>query len=78
MGKVNKINAGSIMGTKETPCKRDCPNRCAVPNCHGTCEKYLTWKKQLEEVRKKEILNNIFVSYECERSKEISKLMRRR
>lgn len=25
------------------PCK-GCTERCAIPNCHTTCEKYLKWR----------------------------------
>ena len=38
---------------KNNPCKPDCPKRCAQPNCHSTCKRYLLWKKQLENDKKK-------------------------
>lgn len=28
------------------PCTRDCPDR--IPGCHGSCEKYKTWKAEIE------------------------------
>lgn len=30
-----------------------CPNRCAEPNCHMTCEAYLEWEKEKEEWKQK-------------------------
>lgn len=38
---------------KDNPCKPDCPDRCADPNCHMTCEKHLKWKQEVEEDKKK-------------------------
>lgn len=38
---------------KDNPCKPDCPDRCVVPNCHTTCPKYLKWKSEFEEEKKK-------------------------
>ena len=33
------------------PCK-DCPNR--HPGCHGSCEKYQTWRKEWEQLKERE------------------------
>lgn len=70
-----KQNAGARIGTIETPCRRDCPDRCAVPNCHTNCEKYLAWKKLLNEINQKEANKNLFTNYECERRLKIAKIM---
>lgn len=34
----------------ESPCL-DCPDRCADPNCHMTCEKYIEFDKECERIR---------------------------
>lgn len=31
-----------------SPCK-GCEERTAEPNCHGICEKYLTWQREHKE-----------------------------
>lgn len=38
---------------KDNPCKPDCPDRSAVPNCHSDCPKYLEWRKHVDEEKKK-------------------------
>ena len=35
--------------TSAGPCK-DCADRCV--NCHASCEKYLSWKKDCDKARK--------------------------
>lgn len=35
------------------PCK-DCPDRVPEPNCHMTCEKYLTFKRLKEEEKQRQ------------------------
>ena len=62
----------------EPPCKKDCKDRCAVPNCHITCKKYLKFKEELEELKKKERLENNFTQYEIERRVKIARVMRER
>lgn len=39
------------------PCK-DCKERVVEPNCHMTCEKYLSWKAKDRIVRVKESKHN--------------------
>ena len=34
--------------------RQDCPDRCAYPDCHGTCEGYEFRCKESEEKRRKE------------------------
>lgn len=36
------------------PCK-DCPDRVPEPNCHITCEKYLTFKRLKEEQKSEQV-----------------------
>jgi phosphatidylethanolamine-binding protein (PEBP) family uncharacterized protein len=38
------------------PCPPDCPNRTrgTSPNCHSYCEKYLAYKKKVEDEKMKE------------------------
>lgn len=36
------------------PCK-DCGHRVADPNCHGTCEDYISWAKANDEERKRKL-----------------------
>ena len=31
------------------PCK-DCPDRCV--NCHASCQKYISWKKECDRIHK--------------------------
>jgi len=33
------------------PCK-GCTERCAIPNCHTTCEKYKTWRDNDTKAKK--------------------------
>jgi len=35
------------------PCK-NCPDRCADPNCHDSCEKYKIWKQEYNVKRERE------------------------
>ena len=35
------------------PCRSDCPDRCAEPNCHMTCEPYLEFIASEKERRTK-------------------------
>ena len=48
------------------PCKPDCPDRSANPNCHGYCEKYLKWldeqKEKKEALKSYKIANNMHES----------------
>lgn len=38
----------------ECPCNGcEPPERCADPNCHDTCEKFIEFDKKREEVKKK-------------------------
>lgn len=30
-------------------CTKDCPDRCADPNCHGYCKRYLEQRAELNE-----------------------------
>lgn len=39
------------------PCKPDCKERSVT--CHGTCEKYKTWKAEYAEQKKLEARNRI-------------------
>lgn len=39
------------------PCKKDCPDRNG--ECHCDCAKYIEYKKQLEEERKKKVEQNM-------------------
>lgn len=32
---------------KQSPCTRDCADRCIEPNCHMTCEAYLNWAESI-------------------------------
>lgn len=36
----------------KSPCKKDCPRRTAVPNCHTTCKEYLKFAAEREAFRK--------------------------
>lgn len=47
------------------PCGPHCPERCADPNCHATCQKYINWcknkknnKQQIEEYKTQYSLSN--------------------
>ena len=31
------------------PCTPDCPERCADPNCHDTCERYLKIRRKRDQ-----------------------------
>lgn len=31
--------------------REPCPDRCAEPNCHTTCEKYIAFEKKCKELR---------------------------
>lgn len=44
-----------------SPCK-DCKERTVTPNCHNTCEKYLSWKKKLHEISEAEKLQSFLDS----------------
>ena len=41
----------------KTPCQ-NCKDRCPNPNCHMTCEKYLTWKKEEKIAKERFKLRN--------------------
>lgn len=48
------------MRTLNSPCvdpitKEDCPDRCAEPNCHMTCEKYIAFDKECQAIRQERI-----------------------
>lgn len=32
----------------KSPCARDCPGR--APDCHGSCEKYQEYRRELDEI----------------------------
>lgn len=36
-----------IFPYKQSPCTRDCADRCVEPNCHMTCELYLNWAESI-------------------------------
>lgn len=36
-----------IFPYKQSPCTRDCADRCVEPNCHMTCEAYLNWAESI-------------------------------
>lgn len=38
----------------DAPCK-GCTERTAVPNCHMTCQRYLTWKSEYDKQKSKAI-----------------------
>lgn len=44
-------------------CCRGCADRCAEPNCHITCERYIEACKRLDEERKARYLANEPTSY---------------
>ena len=50
----------NILGLTQ-PCEKDCPDR--KVGCHDKCEKYLEFRKKLDELRKQERIrtNNYIV-----------------
>lgn len=44
---------------KSIPCKPNCPDRCATPNCHATCQRYILWRKDLDNEKQKILDYNI-------------------
>lgn len=42
---INKKETPNLY--KGNPCVPDCPDRAV--GCHGTCERYKAWKKEVEE-----------------------------
>ena len=38
--------------------------------CHGKCEDYKSYKKYLEEIKKKEIVNTIIKQYNCDKHED--------
>ena len=47
---------------QKSPCTRDCPDRCPDPNCHMTCEKYLKYRRILDEDNEEKRVNNQVLS----------------
>lgn len=69
----------SLKSTLKCPCTKDCPNRCAEPNCHSErCPHgYLQWREETDrnkELREKarKLLNNAD-GYEVDKTRAIKK-----
>ena len=45
------------------PCKGDCPDRRADPNCHATCGRYLEWDRMNRENGRRQKLKSGSYSY---------------
>ena len=57
------------MTRAQGPCTKDCPNRCAEPNCHMTCEAYLAYqtarRAELDAIQTKKQADRIAKDFEA-------------
>lgn len=59
-------------------CPKDCPDRCADPNCHDTCKEHLERTRRNAEVAKKRRKDQAYNMFKTERAIETQRKIRSR